>query len=366
MSVPQKVVVHGMVIEAPQADPNSPPSQPHAFDSNISSSNKYEKRNGYNIEVLQHSVQNIVTNNIAQPEVETAFSEMVEELPKDRSRPLVVLDCANIGWMYGNNQRFSAAGVQLAVASLQKLNIDIKAFIPIKYISIKPRRGQGDGNIIMETSDWEDLTVLVSRGVISVVPAGDHDDSYILHFARSAQGFIVSNDLFRDHLESMEVDSVRLSMQLWLRENRCGYAFVDNDFIFNPSSTLSYTLQRHAMYPQTAPRPEASMEVDDHRQPHLGPLLQVFSRSMGASNIISPLLTIIDQLTETAEALHSLHRPWELKHLLIVRAKLLVECAMIEQAVECLMIILQRIDGEDEEAKQLLQLITTQRNSNSS
>jgi hypothetical protein len=74
---------------------------------------------------------------------------------------------------------------------------------------------------------------------VTVVPAGDHDDVYILHYARSNSGFVVSNDFYADHIRKLDNDSIRLSMSLWLAENRCGYTFVRGEFMLNPACPLA-------------------------------------------------------------------------------------------------------------------------------
>lgn len=42
---------------------------------------------------------------------------------------------------------------------------------------------------------------------------------------RDNNGFIISNDLFKDHMININVESTRFSMSIWIHEHRCGYTF---------------------------------------------------------------------------------------------------------------------------------------------
>lgn len=170
--------------------------------------------------------------------VEHSFQEMVSEQPSQNKRTFVVLDCANIGWAYGDDH-FDVTGIRKALAFFAKYDVDVVAFIPSSYLKKKPRDG-GRGNAVMETDEREQLETLVRTGDVTVVPSGDHDDVYILSYARSNNGFIVSNDFYADHIASVEVKSIQSSMKLWLNVNRCGFTFLNNShFMINPGSVLS-------------------------------------------------------------------------------------------------------------------------------
>ena len=67
---------------------------------------------------------------------------------------------------------------------------------------------------------------------------------YILAYAKRHNGFIISNDHFRDHIEKLVDGHSRNGMISWLRDNRCGYTFRGNEFIINPMSSLSRLLEQ--------------------------------------------------------------------------------------------------------------------------
>lgn len=115
----------------------------------------------------------------------------------------------------------------------------------------------------MQTDEVEALQQLAAYSILSIVPSGDSDDAYILNYARDNNGYVISNDLFHDHLRSLEVQSVRSSMNVWLAEHRCGYAFTSRQqFLFNPVSSLRAAIQvYHERYQQ-----EQQMLVQQQRE----------------------------------------------------------------------------------------------------
>lgn len=149
------------------------------------------------------------------------------------SGTVVVLDCANIGWAYGID-RFCIRGVQLALQMLSKYMLHVVAFLPASYHRRRPARGDR-GNALMETDEWEVLDSLVHQRVVTIVPAGDADDLYILTFARQRSGYVISNDHYTDHLQSLTDAAVKQLTIEWLSRHRCSYAFVGDEFMLNPA-----------------------------------------------------------------------------------------------------------------------------------
>ena len=74
--------------------------------------------------------------------VANEFSEMVQEPLSAHSKPLVVLDCANLGWMYGGGKGFEPTGIEIALHFFASFPaISVVAFIPAHYLKKKPRDG---------------------------------------------------------------------------------------------------------------------------------------------------------------------------------------------------------------------------------
>ena len=109
--------------------------------------------------------------------IENSFGDMITSMPSDQSvnnRILVVLDCANIGWFYGNGKCFSSQGLINTFEYFSKIPIECElvAFIPSSYVRKKPTDGT-TGNTKMKTEELEHLESLILNGKISVVPAGN-------------------------------------------------------------------------------------------------------------------------------------------------------------------------------------------------
>jgi hypothetical protein len=174
--------------------------------------------------------------------VEDAFGDM--NYAVDSSGPLtVVIDAANVGWNHGGTH-WSPRGVTVLIEHIRQefsngcdngsRVLSIQAFLPASYIRRRPT--QAGGNVVMQTEDWEVLDELVGLGLLSLVPAGDSDDAYIISHAKVHNGFIVSNDHYTDHMSGIHSTVVRSSYEEWLKSRRCGFTFPRPDeVILNPS-----------------------------------------------------------------------------------------------------------------------------------
>lgn len=61
-----------------------------------------------------------------------------------------------------------------------------------------------DVNPTKITSEIEILEDLQAEGLLKTTPPQDYDDSYIIQYAQAHNGFIVSNDKYRDSIEKKE------------------------------------------------------------------------------------------------------------------------------------------------------------------
>mmetsp|Transcript_21436 Transcript_21436/g.20732 ORF Transcript_21436/g.20732 Transcript_21436/m.20732 type:complete len:318 (+) Transcript_21436:124-1077(+) len=260
--------------------------------------------------------------------VQESFDEMVSDRPSENKRTLVVLDCANIGWAHGGDH-FSAAGIQIAINFFSNYKVDIVAFIPSNYLRKKPRDG-ARGNSCMETDDWDILNTLVHTGKVTVVPAGDHDDVYILSYARFNNGFVVSNDFFVDHIKNITEETIRTSMKYWLNENRCGYTFHSSllTFMINPGNILSTVLGYLNFQ-------EKKSEFEEN-----------FS-------------TVISSLSSSISVLLRCERYVELKYLLLARSSTYMEIMLLDEALNDLYLILIKIDPNCSDALAKIQQCRT-------
>jgi hypothetical protein len=235
-------------------------------------------------------------------QIADTFAEMADEVPSTRNVLLLVLDAANIGWDYCEGKAFAAEGVLLAIEQLQASFgslIDIRAFLPAHYCRQKPRDGTR-GNALMQTESVDILNDLIDRRLLATVPSEDSDDAYILNYARVHGGFVVSNDRFQDHLNRIEDVSVRTAMFLWLQANRTTYMFQGDEFILNPNSNLNFALRTRAAA-------EAGTPVFLARNEQ----------------------SVVFHLSIAVEELFRLHRPLELKFVLLARAHINVEVSTV-------------------------------------
>ena len=187
----------------------------------------------------------IIEPMVSVKPITEAFNEMTMG---DSNKLLVVLDCANIGWNYGKNELFNVHGLELVLDYFLKVSIICKvvAFIPSSYVRYRPSDGTR-GNAKMMTEDIDKLESMIKECRISIVPAGDDDDAYILSYAREHHGYILSNDLYNNHVASIENKHVRDIIRNYLNEFRIGYTFVNDTFYLNPASKL-YGLLHHEPY----------------------------------------------------------------------------------------------------------------------
>lgn len=280
---------------------------------------------------IEQKVENHIIN-INQIAVEDSFSEMNVTNPSDYkvlSNIHVVLDCANIGWQYGDRKRFNAIGVSKAIYYFQLNGCKITAFLPMNMVKKKPSNGKG--NSLMETEEFDILNSFVEDGILTLVPSGDYDDHYILHYARENAAFIISNDFFMDHLAELTIKSIKNSMQIYLNNNRCGYTFVNNEFMINPNGNLFKTI----INIQDIVKYEICNDQDN---------------SMKSNN------AIIESLTQTIEVLILNNKIFELKFLLIARSHAYFEINSFVQALTDAELIIQNIDSNCIDAIELKRL----------
>lgn len=258
--------------------------------------------------------------------VEEAFEEMCIHEPRDREehegKLLVVLDAANIGFAYGRGagpggrDKFDATGIKCAIEYfyLRCSNVICTAFIPAAFLRCRPGPGSTHSsvngqNALMQTDEWERLDGMVQSGVLVVVPAGDDDDVYAIHYARLHAGFIVSNDLFGSHVHKVASTSKRKALQLWLQDNRCGYTFaLGGEFLPNPSSGLVRALK----------------------------ITQGLERIDALGHVPAAVVTALHSLDAAVERLlacaaEGIARP-SLLHTLLARALLRADCGLLQEA----------------------------------
>ncbi|GLE04367.1 hypothetical protein PINS_up013297 [Pythium insidiosum] len=164
-------------------------------------------------------------------------TETISAVPRQR---VVVLDAANIAMRHGQRQRFSARGVQLCASYFGSRGDRVVAFLPDYYVETDAvRRFSSNSRRRRERVSPEDAAILqdmLSKGVLVSTPAQDSDDIYCIHYARRHDAFVVTNDLFRDHISDMPGPRLRQQeLREWIVAHRISYAWVGDEFMPYPN-----------------------------------------------------------------------------------------------------------------------------------
>ena len=87
-----------------------------------------------------------------------------------------------------------------------ELEVGVKciAFVPNFWLNVKPLPDAAGlrENEAMEKSDRTLLNELVHKDYVVLTPSQSHDDFYVIDYAVKYDGFIVTNDMFRDHVSN--------------------------------------------------------------------------------------------------------------------------------------------------------------------
>lgn len=164
-------------------------------------------------------------------------------LPRTGHKCLIVIDGPNVAMRHGMGKKFSSIGVRLAIDYFRALQHRVVAFIPdymLQDVEEQEARRSQKRLLNPEVSTVPDnvelLRELVQQGVLIPTPPQDYDDSYCIQYAGLHDGCVVTNDLFRDHVENMEGPRERKeAMRVWLKAHQISFTWVQNEFLPNPN-----------------------------------------------------------------------------------------------------------------------------------
>ncbi|OWZ13580.1 hypothetical protein PHMEG_00013064, partial [Phytophthora megakarya] len=117
---------------------------------------------------------------------------------------------------------------------------DGKAHIPKLAAAVQYFRSLPTGsypikeNGAMETDDWILLNELVQKDHVILTPSQAHDDFYVIDYAVKYDGFIVTNDMFRDHVSNKRSFHGKILTSNWVRSHCIDFTFVGKEFMPNP------------------------------------------------------------------------------------------------------------------------------------
>ena len=147
--------------------------------------------------------------------------------PKDAiGKVLVVIDAPNVG-RHEDKMVLKVSLLKNAIDYYTRKGCDVVAFLP-KYFMEK--KTPSESNPAVET--YAEMYALVKSGVVSLTPPQDYDDSYCIEYARKHKGVIVTNDMYRDHIEKHRSED--RTVYHWIKTHCISYTFVRGEFIPNP------------------------------------------------------------------------------------------------------------------------------------
>ncbi|RHY28729.1 hypothetical protein DYB32_005749 [Aphanomyces invadans] len=119
------------------------------------------------------------------------------------AQPLVVLDAANVATVVRGAVRIQR--LQSAIDHFERVGVRCIAFAPgywTKSKAVTPR-GRQQQSAEMELDQKSEMALvqqLVLAEKVVLTPPQAHDDLFIIDYAMKHDGFVLTNDMFRDHM----------------------------------------------------------------------------------------------------------------------------------------------------------------------
>eukprot|EP00903_Cladosiphon_okamuranus_P014164 g13163.t1 len=156
--------------------------------------------------------------------------------------PLVVIDVPNVAMRHGLNKKFSCKGVQMAIEYFRTAGHRVLGFLPDYYLDLKrtngleraKKLGVAEVKASRLPDDVQLLQRLVEDGLIVATPPQDYDDSYCIKYAMARDGYVVTNDLYRDHIKGIDGRKKADAARRWIKTRCISYTFVVDEFFPNP------------------------------------------------------------------------------------------------------------------------------------
>ncbi|KAF0737799.1 hypothetical protein AaE_008914 [Aphanomyces astaci] len=166
----------------------------------------------------------------------------------------VVLDAANVATVSSGILRVQR--LEAALEYFQRLNVRCIAFAPRYWV---------DGLQVFEDDATKaTLRALVDTDKLVLTPPQAHDDYYVIDYATKHDGYVVSNDMFRDHVMHKRRFNGHTLTIAWVKTRCIDFTFVGLEFL--PNSQLMDKVLHHVPRPPPPPLPTslASAAAPDH------------------------------------------------------------------------------------------------------
>jgi hypothetical protein len=161
-------------------------------------------------------------------------------------KPLIIIDASNIAMRHGKNSFFSVKGIQVVAEYWQKNGHKVICFLPdylFSYDQVNLKKKLSQMNIKeFKASQMPDnvglLNNLAAKGFVIKTPPQDYDDSYSIQYAKRTNGYLVTNDKFRDYLEKQTSKEDKAREQRWVKDHSISFTFNGDEFLPNPDCKL--------------------------------------------------------------------------------------------------------------------------------
>ena len=166
----------------------------------------------------------------------------VKNQPK-LEKPLIVIDVQNVAMKYGNGI-FLCKGIEISLNFWKNRHHEVVGFMPDYLLNDKEiarliklrEENPSAAKASKIPDDVNYLKNLHKKGIIVTTPPQDYDDSYCIEYAKKNKGYMVTNDKFRDHINSFDNKERKNAESLWIKRNRIGFAFKGDEFLPNPDA----------------------------------------------------------------------------------------------------------------------------------
>ena len=205
-----------------------------------------------NKNVIPINIKNVSDVNNIQQNIDKIKKQLIEKNViniEKKKKPLIVLDASNIAMRHGEQKNiYSTKGIKIAIDFFTKNGHQVISFLPDYLFKEKDPFSKHAKKRVMP-DDLAYLYGLVNKGLVVKSPPQDYDDSYCIQYAKKHDAFVVSNDLFRDYIDSIKDKTERETEKKW-RDVKCiSFTFVGDEFMPNPDAAFfkqfGYDLQEY-------------------------------------------------------------------------------------------------------------------------
>ena len=187
------------------------------------------------------NIKNISDINNIQQNVDLIKKQLIQKENiinvEKKQKPLIVLDASNIAMRHGEQKGiYSTKGIKIAIDFFTKNGHQVISFLPDYLFKEKDPSAKHKKRVLPDYLPY--LYGLVSKGLVVKSPPQDYDDSYCIQYAKKHDAFVVSNDLFRDYIDSIKDKTERETEKKW-REIKCiSFTFIGDEFMPNPDAAF--------------------------------------------------------------------------------------------------------------------------------